>query len=428
MKRQASIRGNRNISRASRCYRRQRWPKEGCFDDPMDEPNHQKCARSLSEDGLTTESGHRRLSEGFLGGKRNPDEEVEKNTQTIIRAKTLDPIPDHEIKRDKTRDKSLVSPNKQNIHYHKLFNEVSEEEGLVDTFTCALQKDILYQGRLFVSKNWICFHANLFGKNVRISIPVPMVKFVKKEKTAKLLPNAVQIILENMECHTFASFLSRDTALKVLRKVCKNIESEDSQSSPQISTLQVPQFAESLKPKRPTILPLNPMYPNVGLVTTDDRLRDRQESETSTSDQGCTTTHSDETWRSRRTAKFSTCRSQSRSAEDVPDAAMATSGSAQNPKSIKDENGLINIILCVYLFLIVLLLTSSCYLALRIIALEKDITFLELNPALLGLANCKASSNPEENHVCWKEEITFSIARIDKIKANLQKLLQDPTS
>uniref|UniRef100_UPI0035900934 GRAM domain-containing protein 2B-like isoform X6 n=1 Tax=Myxine glutinosa TaxID=7769 RepID=UPI0035900934 len=397
MKRQASIRGNRNISRASRCYRRQRWPKEGCFDDPMDEPNHQKCARSLSEDGLTTESGHRRLSEGFLGGKRNPDEEVEKNTQTIIRAKTLDPIPDHEIKRDKTRDKSLVSPNKQNIHYHKLFNEVSEEEGLVDTFTCALQKDILYQGRLFVSKNWICFHANLFGKNVRISIPVPMVKFVKKEKTAKLLPNAVQIILENMECHTFASFLSRDTALKVLRKVCKNIE--------------------------------NPMYPNVGLVTTDDRLRDRQESETSTSDQGCTTTHSDETWRSRRTAKFSTCRSQSRSAEDVPDAAMATSaGSAQNPKSIKDENGLINIILCVYLFLIVLLLTSSCYLALRIIALEKDITFLELNPALLGLANCKASSNPEENHVCWKEEITFSIARIDKIKANLQKLLQDPTS
>uniref|UniRef100_A0A8C4Q543 Uncharacterized protein n=1 Tax=Eptatretus burgeri TaxID=7764 RepID=A0A8C4Q543_EPTBU len=156
-----------------------------------------------------------------------------------------------------------------------------------------------------------------------------MVKFVKKEKTAKLLPNAVLIILENMECYTFASFLSRDTALKVLRKVCKNIESEDSQSSAQIpSPLRDPQFAEGLKPKRPTILPLNPMYPNVGLATTDGQLGDRQESETSTSDQGCTTStiYSDETWRTKRAAKFSTCRSQSRLAEEVPDAAMVTLG------------------------------------------------------------------------------------------------------
>lgn len=37
-------------------------------------------------------------------------------------------------------------------------------------FTCALQKEILYQGKLFVSENWICFHSKVFGKDTKVSI------------------------------------------------------------------------------------------------------------------------------------------------------------------------------------------------------------------------------------------------------------------
>ncbi len=38
----------------------------------------------------------------------------------------------------------------------------------VPGYTCALQKDILYQGRLFVSENWICFHSKVFGKDTKV--------------------------------------------------------------------------------------------------------------------------------------------------------------------------------------------------------------------------------------------------------------------
>lgn len=60
-------------------------------------------------------------------------------------------------------------------------------------FTCALQKEILYQGKLFVSENWICFHSKVFGKDIKISIPAFSVTLIKKTKTALLVPNALII-------------------------------------------------------------------------------------------------------------------------------------------------------------------------------------------------------------------------------------------
>lgn len=39
----------------------------------------------------------------------------------------------------------------------------------VSGFTCALQKEILYQGKLFLSENWICFHSKVFGKDTKVS-------------------------------------------------------------------------------------------------------------------------------------------------------------------------------------------------------------------------------------------------------------------
>lgn len=94
----------------------------------------------------------------------------------------------------------------------------------VKGYTCALQRDILYQGKMFVSDNWICFHSRVFGRdtkvrsptrlrlccgrvrlpdmlmfpNHQISIPVPSVTFIKKTKTALLVPNA--LVIETASC------------------------------------------------------------------------------------------------------------------------------------------------------------------------------------------------------------------------------------
>lgn len=35
-------------------------------------------------------------------------------------------------------------------------------------YTCALQKDILYQGKMFISDNWICFHSKVFGRDTKV--------------------------------------------------------------------------------------------------------------------------------------------------------------------------------------------------------------------------------------------------------------------
>lgn len=35
-------------------------------------------------------------------------------------------------------------------------------------YSCALLRDILLQGRLYISRNWLCFCANLFGKDIKV--------------------------------------------------------------------------------------------------------------------------------------------------------------------------------------------------------------------------------------------------------------------
>uniref|UniRef100_A0A667X3K4 GRAM domain-containing protein n=1 Tax=Myripristis murdjan TaxID=586833 RepID=A0A667X3K4_9TELE len=110
-----------------------------------------------------------------------------------------------------------------NAQYHKLFKEVSKDELLKQSYTCALQKDILYQGKMFVSDNWICFHSKVFGRDTKIAIPVISVTLIKKTKTAILVPNAL-VIATTSERHVFVSFLSRDTTYKLLKSICIHLD------------------------------------------------------------------------------------------------------------------------------------------------------------------------------------------------------------
>ncbi|XP_022074533.1 GRAM domain-containing protein 2A-like isoform X2 [Acanthochromis polyacanthus] len=83
--------------------------------------------------------------------------------------------------------------SKYNSQYHKLFQTVPKEEILMKVYSCALLRDILLQGRLYISRNWLCFYANLFGKDIKVCIPVVSVRLVKKHKTAGLVPNGLAI-------------------------------------------------------------------------------------------------------------------------------------------------------------------------------------------------------------------------------------------
>uniref|UniRef100_A0A2K6EME2 GRAM domain containing 2B n=1 Tax=Propithecus coquereli TaxID=379532 RepID=A0A2K6EME2_PROCO len=146
---------------------------------------------------------------------------------------------------------SSSSQYKANMHFHKLFLDVPTEEPLRQSFTCALQKEILYQGKLFVSENWICFHSKVFGKDTKISIPVFSVTLIKKTKTALLVPNAL-IIATVTDRYIFVSLLSRDSTYKLLRSVCGHLESASVGNSPNPSSAE-----NSFRADRPSSLPLD---------------------------------------------------------------------------------------------------------------------------------------------------------------------------
>ena len=40
-------------------------------------------------------------------------------------------------------------------------------------YSCALQRDILVHGRLYISQNWLCFYANIFGWETFVSMHLP---------------------------------------------------------------------------------------------------------------------------------------------------------------------------------------------------------------------------------------------------------------
>ncbi|GAB5572314.1 GRAM domain-containing protein 2A isoform X3 [Prionailurus iriomotensis] len=121
------------------------------------------------------------------------------------------------------REGTLLS--KYNQQYHKLFKDIPLEEVVLKVCSCALQRDLLLQGRLYISPNWLCFHASLFGKDIKVVvIPVVSVQMIKKHKMARLLPNGLAITTNTSQKYVFVSLLSRDSVYDMLRRVCTHLQ------------------------------------------------------------------------------------------------------------------------------------------------------------------------------------------------------------
>ncbi|TBU38233.1 GRAM-domain-containing protein [Dichomitus squalens] len=120
-----------------------------------------------------------------------------------------------------------VASNKRNQDFHELFPTVPEGDYLIEDYGCALQREILIQGRLYISENHLCFHANIFGWITDLTIPMYEVISLEKRMTAFVIPNAIQLSTRTAK-YTFTSFLSRDTTFDVLFNVWRLARPEDS--------------------------------------------------------------------------------------------------------------------------------------------------------------------------------------------------------
>lgn len=87
-------------------------------------------------------------------------------------------------------------------------------------FSSAFVSDILLQGYLYVTKNYIAFYSNVFGYVTKLLIPIKSVVKISKEKTVKIIPNAIAVATID-ERHVFSSFLSREAAYQLMLSVWK---------------------------------------------------------------------------------------------------------------------------------------------------------------------------------------------------------------
>ncbi|XP_046883053.1 protein Aster-A isoform X2 [Hypomesus transpacificus] len=118
---------------------------------------------------------------------------------------------------------NVLSPTykQRNEDFRKLFKKLPETERLIVDYSCALQKDILLQGRLYLSENWLCFYSNIFRWETTITILLKDVTTLTKEKTAKLIPNAIQISTDH-DKHFFTSFGARDRSYMMIFRLWQN--------------------------------------------------------------------------------------------------------------------------------------------------------------------------------------------------------------
>ncbi|OWK63898.1 GRAM domain-containing protein 1C [Lonchura striata] len=160
--------------------------------------------------------------------------------------------------------------------FKRQFSHLPDSERLIVDYACALQRDILLQGRLYLSENWLCFHSNIFrwettvrslssfgfhlflvlsyqgdifgntfreselisysgrakfgtslagyvvAKREGISIALKDITFMTKEKTARLIPNAIQIATKG-EKFFFTSFSARDRSYLSIFRLWQNV-------------------------------------------------------------------------------------------------------------------------------------------------------------------------------------------------------------
>uniref|UniRef100_A0A8C6TJB4 GRAM domain containing 1Bb n=1 Tax=Neogobius melanostomus TaxID=47308 RepID=A0A8C6TJB4_9GOBI len=118
---------------------------------------------------------------------------------------------------------AVLSPTykQRNEDFRKLFKQLPDTERLIVDYSCALQRDILLQGRLYLSENWICFYSNIFRWETLLTVQLKDICSMTKEKTARLIPNAIQVCTDS-EKHFFTSFGARDRTYMMMFRLWQN--------------------------------------------------------------------------------------------------------------------------------------------------------------------------------------------------------------
>lgn len=108
-----------------------------------------------------------------------------------------------------------IAPKPRNRAFHQQFRSVPEDDFLIEDYSCALQKEILLAGRIYISEGHICFSSNILGWVTTLIISFEEVVSIEKENTAIVIPNAIAVQTLHAR-HIFRSLLSREATYDLM--------------------------------------------------------------------------------------------------------------------------------------------------------------------------------------------------------------------
>ncbi|KAJ3175493.1 hypothetical protein HDU87_006156 [Geranomyces variabilis] len=111
-----------------------------------------------------------------------------------------------------------LASKKRNSDFHDLFSTLPKDDLLVEDYACAWQKEVLIQGRMYLSQRHISFYANLLGWVHSISIPFADVVALDKKYVATFIPNSLEISTATSK-YFFASFMHRDVTFGQIKNL-----------------------------------------------------------------------------------------------------------------------------------------------------------------------------------------------------------------
>lgn len=125
---------------------------------------------------------------------------------------------------DHILDSSSVTfaTSKKDKDFHHTFRKIPASERLISDYSCALSKDILVQGKMYLSLRYICFNSNILGWVTNLMIPLQEVIQIEKKQTAVLFPNGI-IIRTLHQKYVFATFLLRDATFNLITKIWHDV-------------------------------------------------------------------------------------------------------------------------------------------------------------------------------------------------------------
>eukprot|EP00041_Stephanoeca_diplocostata_P025094 m.650084 g.650084 ORF g.650084 m.650084 type:complete len:354 (+) comp22669_c0_seq1:255-1316(+) len=124
------------------------------------------------------------------------------------------------------KDRKSKTIKKKNS-LQKLFEDLPDDDSVVDEYLCAWQREILIQGRAYATMHHLCFYSNILGWENRLKVKWTDIKALKKGNTMAVIPNAIQVFTSDGNSFTLTSFLLRNRAFKCFSWLWENAVSAE---------------------------------------------------------------------------------------------------------------------------------------------------------------------------------------------------------